>query len=256
MGIINPDERYCIDLLYGEQNGPGQKRRKVRWDRNKGMRKHLDDFRLTVNSQFELSLRKLRNYHIQEGKTGGTWCTEELIKLTVEMERRERERQREYLINLQAKRNKKINNRDEDVDKIVTVDNINLLTPPPRMEKDNNNRFVRHYIFELWEGHELVAVTAGFGIGRSFHDYSMATLKRDDRGIGHILTKTVGHLLTHCNYEIWYWGCKIGYMAQYDQYGGRNIEKKEFLPRWVSVYLFPKNICRFFRCFQKTTFLS
>ena len=35
-----------------------------------------------------------------------------------------------------------------------------------------------------------VAICAGFAVGRAYHDYSMCTLKRDHRSLGHIATKT------------------------------------------------------------------
>ena len=67
----------------------------------------------------------------------------------------------------------------------------------------------------------LVAITAGMSVGCCFHDYSMATLVRDKRNLGHVLTKTVADLLKTCGFKIWYWGYKTGYMQQYDHYGGR-----------------------------------
>jgi hypothetical protein len=37
-----------------------------------------------------------------------------------------------------------------------------------------------------------VAVVAGFGVGRVWHDYSMCTLVKDRRSAGSLLTKAVG----------------------------------------------------------------
>ena len=67
---------------------------------------------------------------------------------------------------------------------------------------------VKHCVFELWDEADgsLVAITAGFGVGRAFHDYSMCTLQRDDRSAGSLLSRAVAHLLKGCGYEIWYWG--------------------------------------------------
>ena len=97
--------------------------------------------------------------------------------------------------------------------------------PPPR---------VRHHVFELWDANtdELLAVTAGFGVGRAYHDYSMAALVRDKRSAGQVLTKTIAALLQKLGYGLWYWGFKNPYMAQYDRFGGRNIARAEFNDRW------------------------
>ena len=37
-----------------------------------------------------------------------------------------------------------------------------------------------------------------------------AVLILSDSCVALIWLQTVGHLLTHCGYDIWYWGCKIG----------------------------------------------
>lgn len=65
---------------------------------------------------------------------------------------------------------------------------------------------------------KLAAVTAGMSAGSNFHDYSMCTFVRDSRCLGHVLTKTVADLLQKCGFDLWYWGYKGEYMAQYDQY--------------------------------------
>jgi len=93
---------------------------------------------------------------------------------------------------------------------------------------------VEHRVFELWEGDKLVAVTAGFAVGSCYHDYSMATLVKDKRSCGHILTKVVGHILQRCGYSLWYWGYEVEYMKTYKGYGGRLFDRKEFAKRWFS----------------------
>eukprot|EP00005_Dracoamoeba_jomungandri_P011105 CAMPEP_0174264876 /NCGR_PEP_ID=MMETSP0439-20130205/24354_1 /TAXON_ID=0 /ORGANISM="Stereomyxa ramosa, Strain Chinc5" /LENGTH=77 /DNA_ID=CAMNT_0015351025 /DNA_START=144 /DNA_END=374 /DNA_ORIENTATION=- len=60
----------------------------------------------------------------------------------------------------------------------------------------------------------------------------MAALKRDKRGVGHILTKSLGYLLQQCGYKFWYWGVKGDYMKEYDNYGGRDFGRIEFFERW------------------------
>ena len=81
----------------------------------------------------------------------------------------------------------------------------------------------------------LVAACAGFSVGNAaYHDYTMGTFTKDHRSFGTIASKTVGHILQFCRVQLWYWGCKIGYMAEYDgeKYGGRNFQRAEFAERW------------------------
>ena len=66
----------------------------------------------------------------------------------------------------------------------------------------------------------------------SLLQYTMATLVRDCRSPGTLLTKATGHLLKACGYRIWYWGCKIDYMGEFDGYGGRLFGRAEFWQRW------------------------
>ena len=90
-------------------------------------------------------------------------------------------------------------------------------------------------MFELWDAGtgELLAVTAGYGCGRCFHDYSMRALVRDKRSAGHVLTKVVARVLRDCGYSIWYWGYKLGYMLDLERGGfGREFERAEFWTRW------------------------
>ena len=50
-----------------------------------------------------------------------------------------------------------------------------------------------------------------------------------------MLSKTVGHLLSTCGFDFWYWGFKTDYMQHYDKFGGRNIGRGEFFDRWERV---------------------
>eukprot|EP00434_Breviolum_minutum_P023046 symbB.v1.2.020332.t1/scaffold1705.1/size105345/5 len=92
------------------------------------------------------------------------------------------------------------------------------------------------YSIELWEKSTgtLAAAIMGLSMGDVFHDYTMATMLRDDRSPGAILTKVVGHLLVEAGYTLWYWGYKNPYMAEYDgRYGGVALNnEKDFWPRW------------------------
>merc|ERR1711871_646760 len=97
-----------------------------------------------------------------------------------------------------------------------------------QMHKLQDRIPVKQCIFEVWEGDALVALVCGFGVGTAYHDYSMATLKRDRRGIGYIATKAVGHLLQKCGYDIWYWGRRVGYFEEFDNCGGRYFNRDEF----------------------------
>lgn len=92
------------------------------------------------------------------------------------------------------------------------------------------------YSLELWEKStgSLAAAIMALSVGDIFHDYTTATMLRDSRSAGAILTKVVGHLLAECGFTLWYWGFKNPYMAEYDgQYGGVSLDsKQEFWPRW------------------------
>eukprot|EP00930_Biecheleria_cincta_P047349 TRINITY_DN32802_c0_g1_i1.p1 TRINITY_DN32802_c0_g1~~TRINITY_DN32802_c0_g1_i1.p1 ORF type:complete len:412 (-),score=61.28 TRINITY_DN32802_c0_g1_i1:58-1269(-) len=95
---------------------------------------------------------------------------------------------------------------------------------------------LRVYSIELWEksSGKLAAAIMALSVGDIFHDYTMATMIRDSRSAGSILTKVVGHLLTEAGFTLWYWGFKNPYMAEYDgQYGGTTLDNRsEFWPRW------------------------
>eukprot|EP00931_Biecheleriopsis_adriatica_P055589 TRINITY_DN32906_c0_g1_i1.p1 TRINITY_DN32906_c0_g1~~TRINITY_DN32906_c0_g1_i1.p1 ORF type:complete len:524 (+),score=80.62 TRINITY_DN32906_c0_g1_i1:48-1619(+) len=191
--VINPEERYCIDLLPSSGAPPDC------WARSKMVRRHAKDLRVTVNLQFRKSVEALKRYH-EGGRTRSTWLTEKLIDVLEDMH--------------------------EQSDKVP----------------------VKQMVFEFWEKRsdvqseatseadswELVALTAGFGVRLAFHDYSMATLKRDKRSLGNIATKCVGDILQKCGYQLWYWGVKLGYMGEFDEKGGRKFGREEFAQRWTS----------------------
>mmetsp|Transcript_65352 Transcript_65352/g.142424 ORF Transcript_65352/g.142424 Transcript_65352/m.142424 type:complete len:372 (+) Transcript_65352:41-1156(+) len=95
---------------------------------------------------------------------------------------------------------------------------------------------LRIYSIELWDKKtgELAAAIMSLSLGDIFHDYTMATMLRDSRSPGAILTKVVGHLLVQCGFTLWYWGFKNEYMKEYDSsYGGSVFDSREdFWPRW------------------------
>lgn len=111
-----------------------------------------------------------------------------------------------------------------------------LVSSLDRCRKEDSD--LKVYSIELWEksSGKLAAAIMGLSMGDVFHDYTMATMMRDDRSPGAILTKVVGHLLTEAGYTLWYWGYKNPYMAEYDgQYGGLLMNNaKDFWPRWRS----------------------
>eukprot|EP00931_Biecheleriopsis_adriatica_P124559 TRINITY_DN99700_c0_g1_i1.p1 TRINITY_DN99700_c0_g1~~TRINITY_DN99700_c0_g1_i1.p1 ORF type:complete len:397 (-),score=66.70 TRINITY_DN99700_c0_g1_i1:243-1433(-) len=98
------------------------------------------------------------------------------------------------------------------------------------------NSALKIYSIELWEKRtgKLAAAIMALSLGDIFHDYTTATMLRDSRSPGAILTKVVGHLLREAGYTLWYWGFKNPYMAEYDgQYGGLTLDnQREFWPRW------------------------
>ena len=260
--VINPARRYCIDLLHEPR---------IRWDRNRAFRKHAGDFAVTVNLQFETSLRALQRYHLASETGGSTWLTDELLALLVKFWQENDaspvkhcvfefwERRRSNSCSGAAcdghKRESPLAGQD-----CAAADSAAPTLAAPSADNPGCAalRSARRKRARLCPGagiafeglscpesspggaerggdggYELVAVCAGFAVGRAYHDYSMATLRKDKRGIGHIASKAVGHILQRCGYEIWYWGSKYGYMADYDSYGGREFERQEFKRRWL-----------------------
>ena len=261
--LANPKERYCIDFDQARMDA-------VDWTRGAKMRAaRRGRLRLSVDSDFAASLRRLIAYHA--ANEGGTWFSEKLLDLIVRSHaadaasaaasaagRADTTARGEpwttilpagatvRLVGLQDKSKNGLIGRvaitaprgapearvavrlgSTAVGRVVGIKRVNveLLAPPPR---------VRHHVFELWDANtdELLAVTAGFGVGRAYHDYSMAALVRDKRSAGQVLTKTIAALLQKLGYGLWYWGFKNPYMAQYDRFGGRNIARAEFYDRW------------------------
>lgn len=78
--VINPEKRYCLDLLWKD---PANGNKTARWDRNKTVRKYAKDLRITVNSDFRGSIQKLCEYHLDPKNSGSTWCDKELKELLV-----------------------------------------------------------------------------------------------------------------------------------------------------------------------------
>ncbi|CAJ1340489.1 unnamed protein product [Effrenium voratum] len=169
----NPIRRYCLDLT-----------KRQPWLRNKKVRRHKSDFRLTVNANFRATFQQCERTHREAGR--GSWITPDLI---------------------------------EGLD---------------RCRKEDGE--LKVYSIELWEKStgQLAAAIMALSVGDIFHDYTTATMLRDGRSPGAILTKVVGHLLTEAGYTLWYWGFKNPYMGEYDgQYGGLELRNDlDFWPRW------------------------
>jgi len=89
---------------------------------------------------------------------------------------------------------------------------------------------VRVWSFELWDRATgaLCAASFGLSIGCFFHDFSMCTLVKDHRSCGAVLSKCVGELLARCGMRLWYWGLKCPYMAEYDNFGGRELDRNAY----------------------------
>lgn len=169
----NPSSRYCLDLT-----------KATHWLGGKKVKRHKNDFTLTVNGDYRETFRRCGAEHSDRGQ--GTWITPELIDALDKCRREDGE--------------------------------------------------LKVFSIELWEKStgELAAAIMALSVGDIFHDYTMATLKRDKRSVGAILSKVVGHLLVECGYTLWYWGFKNPYMAEYDNhYGGFLMDsQKDFWPRW------------------------
>lgn len=94
----------------------------------------------------------------------------------------------------------------------------------------DSNIPIRMYAFELWDKQtgKLAAASFGLAIGAFFHDFSMCCLIKDRRSAGSILSKAIGALLTECGVQLWYWGCKIPYMSEYEKHGAEEIPRLEY----------------------------
>lgn len=174
--------------------------KQVNWARGQKMRlKRRQAFRLSIDRDFEGSLGKLREFH--RDFNNGTWFDDKLFALIV-----------------RAHQSNALSSEDSSASSSRT----------------SVSRKVKHHVFELWDAEtdQLLAVTAGFACGKAYHDYSMACFVRDKRSAGHVLSKTVAHLLRASGFEMWYWGFKNDYMNYYDKYGGRKINRGEFFDMW------------------------
>ena len=169
----NPISRYCLDLTKG-----------CPWLRSKKVRRHKDEFYLTVDANYVQTFLACEETHRLGGN--GSWITRELVDAL------------------------------------------------DRCRKENGD--LKVYSIELWEkdGDKMAAAIMALSLGDIFHDYTTATMIRDARSPGAILTKVVGHLLAECGYTLWYWGFKNPYMAEYDgKFGGMQLDnKREFWPKW------------------------
>jgi hypothetical protein len=72
VGVINPENRYCIDLT-----------RNVRWDKSKKLRRKKGEFSMSINRDFARSIELARKYHLEFH--GSTWMTDTLIATLVRM---------------------------------------------------------------------------------------------------------------------------------------------------------------------------
>lgn len=93
------------------------------------------------------------------------------------------------------------------------------------------------YSFELWDdlgdnNFRLAACCLSYSVGNHMNDYTMCTPIRDKRSLGSIICRVLGDLLTKAGFQTWYWGMKVDYMAEYDQYGGQFRERVEFFEKW------------------------
>lgn len=82
---------------------------------------------------------------------------------------------------------------------------------------------------------EVVAGCCGMAIGSVYHDYTMYTLRQCKDSLGSFLTKLLGEALQRCGYTLWYWGFRLGYMADYEKhFGAVNMPRAEFYHRWCA----------------------
>lgn len=91
---------------------------------------------------------------------------------------------------------------------------------------------VKVVVVELCEKEEVAAVIVALASGCIFHDVTMATLIRDERSAGHLLTKCLGYQLQQCGFKYWYWGFKNPYMDDYKSYNPVFIDRNDFWPLW------------------------
>ncbi|KPA83326.1 hypothetical protein ABB37_02984 [Leptomonas pyrrhocoris] len=82
---------------------------------------------------------------------------------------------------------------------------------------------------------EVVAGCCGMAIGSVYHDYTMYTVRRCKDSLGTFLTKLLGEALQRCGYTLWYWGLRLGYMAEYEKhFGAVAMSRNEFYARWCA----------------------
>ena len=193
-----------------------------KWGKNKKLKRYKKDFYLSINYKFKEHLILCKDYHIEK----------EFEKAQREKEK-EKQEQKENDSNIKNKNeNKNKDKNEKEMDKEdgtwITNNFIEILDKLRQNEKDGD--VLKFVTFELWEKetNEIVAASFAYITGSIVCDYTFMTLKRDHRSCGSILTKVVGHILQSCKYDFWYWGFRLDYMTDYDKYGGKEINRKEF----------------------------
>eukprot|EP00668_Euglena_longa_P012366 GGOE01014811.1.p1 GENE.GGOE01014811.1~~GGOE01014811.1.p1 ORF type:complete len:396 (-),score=117.17 GGOE01014811.1:256-1404(-) len=76
VSLVTPVDSYCVDLTVS-----------IPWGKDKKLRRHAHNFRLSINADFERSLRICMDYHDDRG---GTWIDEKVIGCLKELLHRKR----------------------------------------------------------------------------------------------------------------------------------------------------------------------
>merc|ERR1712113_542864 len=158
------------------------------WQKNKKLKKYKNDFYLSINYKFKYHFKMCQKYHTEKDEE-----------------------------------------KAQNHGTWITDDLIDLLCEIHK-GNENNFNFLQFLCFELWEKetNEIVAASFGYLTGSVLNDYTFMTLKRDHRSCGSILTKVIGDILSKCLYDLWNWGFRLDYMAEYDKYGGTQMNRTEF----------------------------
>jgi hypothetical protein len=258
--LPNPLKRYCLDLTL-----PAPKDRR-HYHKSKEMRSSKrSQYRITVNKNFRKSLGHLMKYHNE--REHGTWMTIDLIDLFEGMNKNVASRVKHWVFELwvlrddtngQSQQKSQKEKPKEEKEAIIRVRLVRLKTTSLNgqtgtrgqwnsdtgrftitLDNSGERKNVKLENLEIIEEIDassskwiLGAVTAGMSVGRAFHDYSMGTMIRDKRMLGHCLTKTVADILVKTGFKIWYWGYKNGYMSKFDHYGGKSFSRSNFWEKW------------------------
>ncbi|CAD2218011.1 hypothetical protein ADEAN_000549700 [Angomonas deanei] len=110
---------------------------------------------------------------------------------------------------------------------------LSSLAPSGVAEKSKKS--VQVLVIDLVDANDnVLAGCCGFTLGSVYHDFTMYTQRRDRNGYGTFLTKLIAEALYTCGYDMWYWGLRVDYMAQYENgYGACTLPRSEFYRRWV-----------------------